>query len=145
MWAVVDIEGIQSTKEHVCVRVMYILSEDGVTDKFIEFVPCLGIAEIDSKYKRSFNYCHYRVHKLSYYPQIMSGPCSSAGSELKRFITHNNITMIYFKGGQIERRLCESIGVPSVNIERFGAPKVDSHDPRVEVRLHLEFLKQYGL
>ena len=144
MWGVLDIEGIQTSKDHICIRALYILLEDEVTDKFLEFVPCLDIAEIDVKYKKAFNYCKHRIHKLNYYPKIMKGPCLSASSELKRFIRHN-ITIIYFKGGQIEHRLCESIGVPSFNIERFGAPKVDSHDPRIEVKLHVEYLKQYGL
>ena len=145
VWAVLDCEGIQTSKEHMCIRAMYILLEDEITDKFIEFVPCLDIKEINIKYKKAFNYCKHRIHKLNYYPEIMSGPCFSASTELKRFIRHNNITMIYFKGGQMEHRLCKFIGVPSFNIERFGAPKVNSHDPRIEVQSHLRYLKQYGL
>ena len=41
----------------------------------------------------------------------------------------------------MEKYLCDHIGVSSYNIEHFGAPKVNSHDPREEVVAHLTYLK----
>ena len=40
-WALMDVEYIQTTKNHRCVRKLYILSKDGFTDRELEFYPCV--------------------------------------------------------------------------------------------------------
>ena len=71
----------------------------------------------------------------------MSGPCLSAPIELERFIKQSKVNFVFYKGGQAEKILCDRIGVLSHNIEDFGVPKVNSHNPREEVIAHLTYLK----
>ena len=141
LWAVLDCEMIQTLVRHTCVRSMYILLEDEITEKYLEFVPCRDIKLIEYKYRRSFKFCKRCIHKLPYYPVTMSGPCYTAPTELERFIKQNSVDVIFYKGGEMEKHLCDYIGVPSYNIERFGAPKVNSHHPKEEVVAHMSYLK----
>ena len=140
-WAVLDCEMIKTLELHTCVRSMCILLEDEITEKYIEFVPCVDIEEIEFKYRQSFKHCTRYIHKLPYYPVTMSGPCYTSPKELERFIKKNNVSLIFYKGGEMEKHLCEYIGVPSYNIELLGALKVNSHNPRDEVVAHLKYLK----
>ena len=110
-WAVLDCEGIQITKDLMCIRMMYVLLNDELTNMYLEFVPCQDIKEIDIKYQNSFKYCRRCIHKLNYYPKNMAGPCYTAPMELQRFINQNNIKIILFKGGQMEKMLCQNLDV----------------------------------
>ena len=120
---------------------MYVLLEDEITDNFLEFLPCMNIKLIERKYQRSYKFCRKHIHKLPYYPVKMSGPCLSAPIELERFIKQNKVNVVFYKGGQAEKILCDHIGVLSHNIENFGVPKANSHNPREEVIAHLRYLK----
>ena len=129
MYAIIDCEGIQTSKTHICVRKMYILASDGVIDYKEEFIACASFKEIEDKYKKAFIYCKKRIHKLSYYPKTMSVPCRAAAKRLQTFIKTNNIKMILFKGGIIEKRLCEYIGIEYYDIGSI-VPKMMRHDPQ---------------
>ena len=90
-FAIIDCEGILVTKKHICIRSMYILLQDGITEKYREFVACIDIKDLEQKYRQAFNYCRRHIHKLDYYPKRMSGPCYTASTELNSFIKKNNI------------------------------------------------------
>ena len=141
IWCILDCEMIRTSREHACIRAMYALLEDGIIDKFLEFLPCTDIKLIGTKYQQSYKYCRKHIHKLPYYPIKMSGPCLSAPVELERFIKQNRVNVVFYKGGQAEKILCDHIGVLSHNIEDFGVPKINSHDPREEVIGHFTYLK----
>ena len=141
VWCILDCELIRTSSKHVCIRAMYVLLEDETTDKFLEFLPCVDIKLIETKYQQSYIYCRKWIHKLPYYPVKMSGPCLTAPIELERFIKQNKVNVVFYKGGQAEKILCDQIGVLSHNIEDFGVPKVKSHNPREEVISHLTYLK----
>ena len=66
-WALLDVEFIQSTKNHKCLRKMYILAKDGFTDWELEFYPCKKFKDLDIKYRKSFCYCRAHIHLLPYY------------------------------------------------------------------------------
>ena len=54
--------------------------------------------------------------------------------KVNAFIVNNGIDCILYKGGTIEKGLCEALCIPSYNIECFqDLEKVQSHDPRTEV------------
>ena len=142
MYAIIDCEGIQTSKTHICIRKMYILAGDGVTNHQQEFVPCASFRDIEDKYKKAFTYCKKKIHKLNYYPKTMSMPCRTAIRRLQTFIEINNIKMILFKGGVIEKRLCEDLGIEYYDIGSI-VPKVTSHDPREEVLTHFHYLTLY--
>ena len=83
-WAIMDVEYIQTSKTHKCVRKLYILAKDGFTDLEIEFYPCIKYAELEEKYQRSFRFCKSRVHRLEYNPQHKYAPaCSTVLAKLR--------------------------------------------------------------
>ena len=137
-----DCEGIQTSKTHICIRKLYILASDGITDHQQEFVACTSFEEIEDKYKKAFIYCNKNIHKLCYYPTTMSMPCQTAAKSLQTFIENNNIKIVLFKGGIIEMRLCKYLEIEYYDIGSI-VPKVASHDPRIEVLAHLHYLTTY--
>ena len=145
IWAIVDIEYVQCTRTHKCIRKLYILANDGFTDMEMEFYPCKLYEELKKKYQHSFQFCFKHIHKLPYYPQECSTPCSTAMEKIRRFIMDNNIDLVLYKGGNVEKELCEELSIPSFNIEFFkGLIKSKSHDPRTEVNCYYEQLVQLG-
>ena len=56
-WALMDIEYIQTLKNHRCIRKLYILAKDGFTEKELEFYPCIRYSQMKKRNKRAFNYC----------------------------------------------------------------------------------------
>merc|ERR1711879_494232 len=71
-------------------------------------------------------------HKLSYNPEKRSSPCSTVSEKIRNFITEKEIDIVFYKGGTIEKNLCEELLIPSMNIEDFGVTKAACH-PRFEV------------
>ena len=138
-----DIEYIQTSNSHRCVRKLYILAKDGVTDRELEFFPCVRYKNMDKHHQRTFHYCKKHIHNLSYYPEKYASPCSTVFDKLNNFIVNNGIDFILYKGGNIERNLCEALRIPSYNIECFHElEKVYSHDPRTEVNAYFSQLVQ---
>ena len=43
---------------------------------------------------------------INYYPTVYASPCSTALEKIRRFIDENNIDIILYKGGEIEKDLC---------------------------------------
>ena len=135
-WALLDIEYIQCTRTHKCVRKLYMLAKDGCMDLLLEFFPCEPLWKLDKKYQRTFRYCQREMHKLPYCPPPSSPSCLSAVKELNNFIVDNDIELIFYKDGGIEKKLCEELDIQSFNIENFNLEKVYSHDPYVEVNYY---------
>ena len=145
-WAIMDIEYIQTSKVHRCVRKLYILANDGFTDKELEFHPCVRYRNMDKQHQRSFHYCKTHIHKLSYYPKVYASPCSTTLEKINKFIVDNDINFILYKGGEIEKDLCVDLGIPSFNIECFRElEKAYSHDPRVEVNCYFSQINEFIL
>ena len=136
-WAILDIEYIQTGKEHRCVRKLYMLAKNGFIDKELEFHPCIRYKSMSKRNKRSFHYCQEHIHKLSYYPKTHASTCDTAVEKIGRFIDDNKIDFILYKGGHIEHDVCMELGISSYNIECIkGLEKAYSHDPRVEVKCY---------
>ena len=139
-WASLDIEFIQTTKNHKCFRKLYILAKDGFTDWELEFYPCKKFKDLDKRYKKSFCYCRANIHLLSCSTVL---PCSIAVTKIGKFIKDNGIDLILYKGGCIEKQICKELGISSFNIEKLGKfEKPYSHDPYVEVDTYYEQLIQ---
>ena len=136
-WAIMDVEYIQTSREHRCIRKLYILAKGGFTDRELEFHPCVRYNSMSPQNKRSFNYCKTHIHILPYFPRVFASPCNTVLEKIERFIDENNIDFILYKGGDIESELCADIGIPSYNIEcNDNLEKVYSHDPRTEVNCY---------
>ena len=135
-WALLDIEYIQCTRTHKCVRKLYMLAKDGYMDLLLEFFLCQPLRKLNKKYQRTFRYCQRKIHKLPYYPSLPSPPCRSAVKELNNFIVDNDIELVFYKGGEIEKKLCKELDIQSFNIENFNVEKAYSHDPYVEVNYY---------
>ena len=140
-WAILDVEFIATSSSHRCIRKLYILAENGFTDMEMEFYPCKRYRELESKYKKSSQFCRRNIHNLSYNPWKFSPRCSHAQQKLNEFVVRNGITMILFKGGIVERDMCRELSIESMNIELLGeVKKACSHDPCKEVNFHYDQL-----
>ena len=122
---------------------MYCLMEDGETNCCYEFRPCEHFDDIPSAQKKAFLYCYKYIHKLPYYPQNDDLQCKDAKTMLMKFITDNNIKLIYYKGGCVEKKLCVAIGIGSKNLEDFYMPKAQCHDPKEETHFYYFFMQTY--
>ena len=134
-FVLLDCDTIQITKKHCCIRKIYMLGKDGMTECELEFIPCAEFNSLDKKYQRAFIYCCKNIHKLDYQPKDAILQCKDAENVIKEFASRLNAELILYKGGSIEKRLCEKIDIDK---------KVDSHSPKVEVNLHYNYLLNTG-
>ena len=132
-WGLLDIEYIQATKSHKCIRKLACLAKNGFAELNLEFSPCKPLQKLERRYWRSYHFCQAEIHQLPYYPIGPSSPCSTAIEKLNNFITDNEIDLILYKGGDIEKKLCDELEIASFNIEYFNLEKAYSHDPYEEV------------
>ena len=146
-WALLDIEYIQTSKTHQCIRKLYIFAKNGLTDLNLDFHPCKRFQDLEIRYKKAHWYCQANIHKLPYYPDKPSSPCLKAPTRLQNFIMNNKIDLILYKGGQIEKHMANEIDIASFNIEHFAKDleKVSSHDPYVEVNCYYTQLLEFIL
>ena len=143
-WALLDIEYIQISKHHKCIRKLYALTGDGIWNMEREFVPCKPYHLLESKYRRSFRYCSKNIHHLPYYPETMSSTCVGSMSIIRDFVTEHGVEVILYKGGTVEQDICREMEIDSQNIEALcGLKKVYSHDPGTEVTLYWDQLNKY--
>ena len=56
-YILLDMEMIQISKNHACVRKIYALSKDGKRELEMEFIPCILFEQLEDKYKRTFLFC----------------------------------------------------------------------------------------
>ena len=142
-YIILDMETIQTAKDHACARKLYALHNDGVSNIKIECFPCKPFSELDLKYQKAFIYCKKKIHHLKYYPTHLRKLvcCRDVKHIIKNFIDEVNTDIIFYKGGTCERNLSAEIGVESFNIEELGIPKANSHDPEEEVHTHYEKIK----
>ncbi len=150
--ALMDIEYIQTsdvkttTQDHTqCRRKIAILLDDGETSFVREYKPCVQKNLLKPKWQRAYKWCFYNIHNLIYEPTGAALKCKESPPIIKDILTWNGITMVFYKGGQVERELCEQIGIASRNIEEFGAPRATSHDPLEELQEHYDFLRGKNL
>ena len=145
-FAILDVEYIQASKNHKCIRKLYILAKDGYTDMELDFKPCKPLYELPKFYQRSFRFCENHIHKLPYYPAHKYAPrCSKVLERINAFIVYNNIDVIFYKGGDIEKQLCQKLCIPCYNLECLpDLGKVESHDPQTEVNGYYKQLVNLG-
>ena len=136
-YAIMDVEYIRTSRTHRCVRKLYMLAKNGFDDLELEFYSCVRYKDLKNKYQRSFQYCKNNIHKLQYDPIRYSPECTTAASKVNTFIVYNNIDFILYKGGTIEKELCDQLCISSYNIDSFtDLEKAYSHDPRTEVNIY---------
>ena len=144
-WMIMDIEYIQTSKTHQCVRKLYMLSKNGSNELELDFYPCVRYKDLTSKYKNAFHYCKKYVHGLSYNPRLYSPLCHNVLTEISDFIMQNKIKLVLYKGGTIENDLCTELCIPSMNIEIIPQlQKANSHDPKFEVNYYYAQIVGYS-
>ena len=144
-WMIMDIEYIQTSKKHQCIRKLYMLSKNGSTECELDFYPCVRYKNLSKKYQRAFTFCQKYIHKLSYNPGKYSPFCSNILKEINDFIVHNGIELVLYKGGMIEYNLCEKLCIPSMNLEVIPQIKKSySHNPNFEVNFYYAQIVGYS-
>ena len=141
-YAVIDIEGITlwlgEEKPHNCLRKVAVLL---YSDEYAVFEaqPCVPQLDLTDRERETFNYCYNHVHHLSYYPPEFYRPftkCVNIPEIVKDYLEFNNISIVYYKGGCLEKNLCKKIGFESRDLEKIGVPKAPNHDPLSEVKFY---------
>ena len=141
-WLILDVEYIQDV-EHRCIRKLGYITKYGIRGTE-EYFPCRELKELTFKDRRSFWYCYNHIHGLPFKPTTGGGKtCCDALAEIRTILAMNDCDMILYKGGDIEKRLGEKIGVETYNIERIGVTKADNHDPLQEVISYWNQLNMY--
>ena len=144
-YIILDMEMIQTTKDHACIRKFYALSKDSKTDIEMDGIPCKQFKDLEKKYQKAFFYCRNHIHHLGYYPTRDKERirCQNVKFIIKNFLLRVNADIIFYKGGIHEKDISAEIGVDSFNIEELGIPKTNSHDPKEEVHTHYKKLKMW--
>ena len=143
-WCLLDVEFIQTSLTHRCIRKIYVLEQNGRTNIESEFYPCKRYKDLEWKYQRSFNYCRRHIHRLSYDPRKYSPTCRSILPILNEFIVNCGIELILYKGGQIERDLCKTLDIPSFNFEGLEGLEISrSHNQRTEVNFYFSQIQKF--
>ena len=142
-YILLDMEMIQTSKDHACIRKFYALSKDGKRDIEIECIQCKRFRDLDEKYQKAFIYCKKKIHHLRYYPtqQTSKTYCRYVKHILKNFMLEVNADIIFYKGGIYEKNLSSEMRINSFNIEKLGVQKVDNHDPKTEIHAHFKQLQ----
>ena len=144
-WMIMDIEYIQTSKTHQCIRKLYMLSKNGSTESDLDFYPCVRYKDLSRKYQSAFQYCQKHIHKLPYNPRNYSPLCCHVLKEINDFIVHNAIELVLYKGGMIEYKLCEELCITSMNLEVIPQlKKAYSHNPKVEVNFYYAQIVGYS-
>ena len=139
-FVILDIEYIRTLENHCCIRKLYLLSKDGIQEREADLVPCQHFKDMEQKYQNSFLYCKRNIHHLPFYPKKRIFKCYYARRIIEEFMDITGADLVLYKGGNIERNLCNRMGLESYNIEELGVKKVTTHDPREEVNIHYNFL-----
>ena len=140
-----DIEYIQATKSHQCIRKFCMLSKNGECE-YGEFYPCKRFHELELRFQKAFHYCRRNIHKLTYNPIHYSPECRTSSTVVQKIVADYSCDFILYKGGTVEKDLCERIGVQSYNIECLeGLRKATTHNPRDEVYFYMKQLNDMGL
>ena len=144
-FAIMNVEYIRTSKTHRCIRKLYILAKNGFDDLELDFFPCKPYKVLEKRYQRSFRFCRNHIHKLQYNPERYSPACNTVLSKINTFIVYNDIDLILYKDGTIEKDLCAELYIPSYNIKCFSElEKSYSHDPRIEVNCYYTQLVQFN-
>ena len=96
-FALMDIEYIEISREHRCIRELYMLAKDGFTDFHSAFYACKRYKDLDWSHQRTFRYCQRKIHKLRYDPKHFAPKCGSVQKLIKEFIQDHNIKFIMYK------------------------------------------------
>ena len=109
---------IQTSQTHGCIRKFYILSNGGKELEF-EFLPCKTYKDLTLELQQDFIFHKRHVHKLKYIPNIPRQylpECIAALRKLEKFILVNNIDLILYNGGTLEKDLCTQLDIPSIDV-----------------------------
>ena len=155
-YCILDIEAIALSKDrhgpdrgrfsriHHCHRKIGIELWDDSKQVF-EFSPCIQKHDLWPEEYMTFTYCKTKIHGLNYYPPRPAKHCLEGISIISRLLHKEGITVVLFKGGNIERDLCYKLGMECIDLASFGvekAPKDLGHDPVREVTFYHQQLKK---
>ena len=107
-----------------------------------EFHPCLTMNDLSVNEKKSYYWCKRKIHHLDYNPYHGARECMDAPNAIMKMIRENEIQIILYKGGVIEKDMAYLIGVECVNLEDFGIAKAPDHNPLNEVAFYHRELKK---
>ena len=141
-YTVIDIESISLDKNrphwkgrfskiHNCQRNVAVECYDS-SSRIFEFCPCIEWKELTwRREQKSFEYCQRNIHGLSFYRFFSSGPCLESAMIIREYLESKAINLVLYKGGTIEKSLCNVMGIECRNLEQYDVPRYNKqlHDP----------------
>ena len=124
---IIDMDGFMIRKTFYCKELgMIRIGEVAAKSVFFYISICWG--DLSVKDKKTCKCVMRKIHKLLFgVPRGVDARSLSAfGSivaDAYRGMWQNERSVIAYKGGQYERDLLASLGIPSINLEKFGCPK----------------------
>ena len=126
--AVMDMDGFMVEKRFYC-KELGILKIGNIAAQSYFFDIGLEWADLSPKDRRTANYVQNNIHKLPF--GVLRGVKAIVLSALEEIVTgvyrvmrKDTSSAIAYKGGRYERDLLMSLGIPSLNLECFGCPKL---------------------
>ena len=58
------------------------------------------------------------------------------GKIVEQFLRDHEISIVLYKGGNLERDFCDKVDYKCINIETFGVQEAISHCPLLEVQFY---------
>ena len=133
------------SKVHNCCRKIAFQCYDASIRVF-EFCPCVKYGKLDPETElKPFRYCQKYIHGLLYTPDVPVFQCDESRMLIREFLLPKKIDILLYKGGNLERDLCDELGIESRNLEdyrvlKYVTPEGEFHDPVEEVKFFRESL-----
>ena len=160
-----DMDGFLINKKFLC-KELGIIRVGDVAARSYFFDLGIRWSDLCAKDRKSCAFVMKHIHKLPFgVPSGVSalplGTLEDIVVKLYQETMQNEKSIIAYKGGCFEKDLLASLGIPSVNLERFGCPKASSiiktmvwletcgqhlvpdafkHCPKVEVEAYAQWL-----
>ena len=126
---IIDMDGFSLGKNFYCKELGVLKVDD---DNAYSYFFDLGIRwnDLTVKYKKTCIYVIKNIHKLPF--EVPEGVKAYKHSELEGIIIkfyketkRSTNSTIAYKGGHFEKDLLVKLGIPNVNLEKYGCPKAN--------------------
>ena len=133
--AIMDMDGYTINKKFLCKELGFLKVGDAVAQSFT-FDIGIRWSDLSPKDQRSSTYVQNHIHKLPFDVPVGGEalPITSLEAivrDLYQSVKRSSNSAIAYKGGHYEKDLLTSLGIPAINLESFGCPKVDMLIPKL--------------
>ena len=94
-------------------------------------------------YRKTFKYYQRNINNISLAPTNNgSRQCCQANKILKDIMDWNHRSVVIYKGGHIEREMCEEFNIKCFNVEDGGMQKFNSYRYQNQNKCHMQLFNK---